>query len=379
MEVADGTVAFRYPIYLRYALRGSVPAMVSGLFLFSLSHGWSSDNLLFGAFCAAVGLPWWWVFRRYGLTINVGSEGIRFTRGRTSTFARWAAFSAVRFSTSGVWVNADGRTWHVASDLSGWDQFERLLRDRTSAETLAAWLIPPFRVRAKWAGVIQPGIFCAALLIGGMSKLTVGQWKPALVMLGVGSLFLFLLRGAVLWYRFEEDALVIQRLTGRERYLWDGLQFATVKDTVLAMSFVSGELVPIDGKQITRSVEEIFLSMERFWVKRVTCRLQHTDAVKPIWSWPIAAFWWTIIPMLVLITFPAVISSIRATLGVRAYVCENAPTPEDPCQTLHNVRTLFHIDIAVLVFMFVVAAGIHWIGEYCNRRREKLLTLFAPR
>ena len=83
--------------------------------------------------------------------------------------------------------------------------------------------------------------------------------------------------------------------------------------------------------------------------------------------------------MLVLITFPAVISSIRATLGVRAYVCENVPTPEDPCQTLHNVRTLFHIDIAVLVFMFVVAAGIHWIGEYCNRRHEKLLTLFAPR
>jgi hypothetical protein len=197
-------------------------------------------------------------------------------------------------------------------------------------------------------------------------------------MLGVGGLFLFLLRGAVLWYRFGEDALTIQRLTGRERHLWDGLQFATVKDAVLAMSFASGEPVAIDGSQITRPVEDIFLSMEHFWAKRATCGLHRTEAAEPIWSWPIAAFWWTIVPVLVLVTFPAVIGSIRAKLSVWAYVCENVPTPEGPCQTLHNVRRLLHIDIAVLVLMFDVAAGIHWTGEYCNRHRVKLLTLFRP-
>ena len=378
MEIADRAVTFRYPVYLRYALRGSVPAIVSLLFLFSLSHGWSSDNLLFGVFCAVVGFSWWLLFRRYGLAVTVDNEGIRFIRGSTSTFAKWSAFSAVRFSTSGVWLTANGRQWRIISDLSGWDQFERLLRDRASAEALAAWLIPPFRVRTKWAGIVQPGIFCAASLIGGVSKLAVGQWKPALVMLGVAGLFLFLLRGAVLWYRFGQDALLIQRLTGRERYLWDSLQFATVTDRVLAMSFASGELVAIDEKQITRSVEDVFLSMERYWAKRVTCGVHRADAAKPIWSWPIGAFWWTIVPFLVLVTFPAVIASIRAKLGTWASVCQSLPVPEGPCQTLHHVRTLLHVGIAVLIFMFAVAAGIHWTGEYCNRHRQKLLTFFRP-
>jgi hypothetical protein len=134
------------------------------------------------------------VFRRYGLTVTVDNEGIDFICGNASTFAKWSALSAVRFSTSGVWLTANGKQWHVVSGLSRWDRFERLLRDRASAEALAAWLIPPFRVRTRWAGVIQPGIFCAASLIGGMTKLAVGQWKPALVLLGVGGLFLFLLR-----------------------------------------------------------------------------------------------------------------------------------------------------------------------------------------
>jgi Zn-dependent protease with chaperone function len=305
------------------------------------------------------------------------NEGIHFIRGRASTFARWTALTAVRFSTSGVWITADGKTWHVISDLSGWDRFERLLQDCASPEALASWLIPPFRIRTKWAGVIQPGIFCAASLFGGINELAAGQWKPGLVMLGVGGLFLFLLRGAVLWYQFGENALLVQRLTGRERYLWDRLQFAIVKDQVLAMSF-SGELVAIGGKQITRSVEEIFLSMEHFWAKHLVSGARRAEAVKPIWSWPIAVFWWTIVPVLVLVTFPAVIGSIRAKLGVWVHVCENVPTPEGPCQTLHNVRIILCLDIAVLVLMFVVAAGIHWTGEYCNRHREKLLTLFGP-
>ncbi len=378
MEFADGEVTFRYPIHLRYALRGSVPAIAAVLFLFSLSHGWTSDNLLFGVFCAAVGLPWWWVFRRYGLTVTVDKEGLHFIRGRTSTFAKWSALSAVRFSTSGVRLTVNHRQWHVVSDLSGWDQLQRLLRDRASAEALAAWLIPPFRVRTKWSGATQLGIFCAASLIGAMSKLAVGQWQPALVMLGVGGLFLFLLRGTVLWYRFGEDALLIQRLTGRERYLWDGLQFATIKDTVLTISFASGELIAIDGKQITRSVEDIFLSMERFWAKRVIRGLHHNEVVKPIWSWPIAVFWWTIVPLLVLVTFPAVIASIRAKLGTSAYVCENVPAPQGPCQTLQHIKRLSQLAIAVLIFMFVVGIGIYWTGEYCNRRRKKLLTLFRP-
>lgn len=163
MQIADGTVTFRYPFYLRYALRGSVPVIVSILFLFSLSHGWSSDNLLFGVFCAVVGFSWWLVFRRYGLTVTVDSEGIRFIRGKTSTFAKWSAFSAVQFSTSGVWLTANSRKWRIISDLSGWDQFERLLRDRASAEALAAWLIPPFRVRTKWAGILQSGYFLCSL------------------------------------------------------------------------------------------------------------------------------------------------------------------------------------------------------------------------
>lgn len=378
METVDRTVAFRYPIYLRYALRGSVPAIVSVLFLFSLSYGWSSDNLLFGLFCAIVGFSWWLVFRRYGLTVTADNEGIRFMRGGMSTFAKWNEFSAIQFSTSGVWLTANGKRWRIISDLAGWDQFERLLRERASAEVLGAWLTPPFRVRTKWASGIQVGIGCAASLIGGISKLAAGQWMSALVMLGVAGLFFFLLRGAVLWYRFGEDALLIQRLTGRDRYSWDGLQFATIKAKVLAMSFASVGLVAIESHQITRSVEDIFLSMERFWAKRVPCGMHCGNAVKPIWSWPVAAFWWTIVPFLVLITFPAVINSIRVKLGAWASVCESVPAPEGPCRTLHHVKTLFHLDIAALIFMVAVAAGIHWTGEYCNRHRQKLLTLFRP-
>jgi len=346
MEFADGTVTFRHPLHLRYVFRGSLPAIVAGLFLFSLSHGWNSDNLLFGVFCAAVGLPWWWAFRRYGLSLTVDTEGIHFIRGRVSTFARWTALTAVRFSTSGVWITAGGRTRYVDSDLSGWDQFERLLRDRASAEALAAWLSPPFRVRTKSGRLIQPGIFCAASLIGALNQLASGQWKSGFVMLGVGGLFVFLVRGTVLWYRFGDDALLVQRLTGCERYPWNGLQFATVKDTVLAMSFAAGDLVAIDGNQITRSPEDIFLSMQHFWAKHVPCGALRAEPAKPIWSWPTAAFWWTIVPMLVLVTFPAVIGSLRAKLGVWVHVCNNVPTPAGPCQTLRNVRALLRVDIA---------------------------------
>ena len=352
--------------------------MLSALFLFSISHGWSSDSLLFGVFCALVGFSWWLAFRRYALTVTADNEGILFIRGRTCTFVKWSAFSAVRFSTSGVWLTANGKRWRIVSDLSGWDSFERLLRDRASAESLAAWLIPPFRVRAKWAGLIRPAMFCAASLIGALGYMSAGQWKPALVMLGVAALLFFLMRGAVLWYQFGQDALIVQRLTGRERYLWDGLQFATVmKDKVLAMSFTGEEFIAIDGKQITRSVEDIFLSLEQFWAKRVTCGVR-ANATKPIWSWPIGAFWWTIIPFLVLVTFPVVKASIRAKLGAWASVCDSVPVPKGPCEALHHVGILFHVDVAVLVFMFAVATGIHCMGNYCNRHRQKLLTLFRP-
>jgi Zn-dependent protease with chaperone function len=376
--MTDGTATFRYPILLRYVLRCALPAIAAALFLFSLSNGWSSDNLLFGAFCAAVSLPWWWAFRRYGLTIRVNREGIHFVRGRKSTLAKWTALSAIWFSASGVSIAADGKRWHVLSDLSGWDQFERLLRDRASSEALAARPKPPFCIRTKWAGVIQPGIFCAALLIGGISQFATGQWKPSLVMLGVGGLFLFLLRGAVLWYRFDEDALFVQRLTGRERYPWSGLQFATITEMVLAMSFADECFVAVDGKQIARSVEDIFLSMQPFWGKHASSGALCAERRKPIWSWPVAAFWWTIIPVLVLVTFPEVIDSIRVKLGAGAYVCESIAKPEGACQTLHHIRTLLRFDIAVLPLMFVMVAGIHWAGEYCNRRREKLLSIFRP-
>ncbi|HLH04038.1 MAG TPA: hypothetical protein VKX25_14825 [Bryobacteraceae bacterium] len=194
----------------------------------------------------------------------------------------------------------------------------------------------------------------------------------------MAGLFLFLLRGAVLWYGFEQHALVIQRLAERERYSWSGLQFATVKEKALVMSFAGGALVAIDGTQITRPVEDIFLSMERVWAKRAGCGAHDSHAAKPVWSWPVGAFWWTIVPLLVLVTFPAVMAGIRARLGTSASACESAPTPEGPCLTLHHVRTLLHVDIAVLIFVFGLAAGIHWTGEYCNRHREKLLTFFRP-
>jgi hypothetical protein len=378
MEIGDQSFSFHYPRYLRYTLRGSMPAALSLLFLFSLAHGWSFHSLGFDIFCAVLGFTWWWVFRRYGLSVTVEKDGLRFLRGKTSTFTRWSALSAIRFSTSGVCLTADGKQWRIFSSLSDWDHFQRLLQEQAPSEALAAWLIPPFVVRAKWAAIAQPCIYCAAFLIAGISSLVAGQWKPALVMLGLGALFLFLLRRAVLWYRFGEDKLIIQRLTAREHYSWDDLQFATVKDTMLALSFAEGELIAIDAKHITEPIEYIFLSMERFWAKRITRRIHPSNPWKPIWSWPIALLWWTIIPVLVLVTFPAVIASIRAKLGAWTSVCQNVPTPEGLCQTLHHVTIFFYLDIAVLILMFIVVGVIHWTGEYCSRYPTKLLTYFRP-
>ena len=355
-----------------------MPAVLSLLFLISLAHGWSFKNLRFGIFCAVLGFTWWWGFRRYGLSVTVEKDGLRFVRGKTSTFTQWSALSSVRFSTSGVCLTADGRQWRILSSLSDWDHFQRLLQERAPSEALAAWLIPPFLVRAKWTGIAQPCIYCAAFLIAGISSLVASQWKPALVMLGLGTLFLFLLRRAVLWYWFGEDKLIIQRLTGREHYSWDDLQFATVKDTTLALSFADGELIAIDAKQITKPIEYIFLSMERFWAKRITRRIRPSNPLKPIWSWPIALFWWTVIPVLVLVAFPALITSIRARLGAGSSACQSVPARGGLCQTLHHVTTFLDLDIAVLILMFAVAGVIHWTGEYCNRYPTKLLTFFRP-
>ena len=164
MEVADKTITFRYPNHLRYVLRGSVPAIVAGFLLFSLSHGWNSDDLFFTVFCAIVGVTWWWAFRRYGLSVMVDDTGLHFARTRTVGFAPWKAISAVQFSVSGVSITVRGRTWRVLSDLINWDEFERLLRDRASAEALAAWLVPPFRVRTKWSRILQPALACFVFL-----------------------------------------------------------------------------------------------------------------------------------------------------------------------------------------------------------------------
>ncbi len=153
MALAPGEArVFRFPGYLRYLLRGSLPAIAAGLFLFSLSHGWTSDQALFGVFCLAAGLAWWWGFRRYGLTVTLQEDAIRFTRAGKSTSVPWAEITSVQFSTSGVRIRGKGSTWRVDSHLSGWEQFERLLRDHTSAQALAGWLIPPFTIRTKWRG-----------------------------------------------------------------------------------------------------------------------------------------------------------------------------------------------------------------------------------
>lgn len=264
MEVAEGVNKFSYPIYLRYALRGSVPTIVAGLFLFSLFQGWTWDSLAFGVFCAAVALPWWWFYRRYGLTIIADSDGINFIRGRARTYARWATLSAVWFSTSGVHISANSRTWHVDSNLSNWDRLEKLLRHRACSEALMVRLTPPFRVRTKWIGLAQTGIFCTVLLVRGLNEITKGHWEIGVVIVGLGGFFLFLRRTAILWYCFWESRLVVQRLTRRENYMWVDLDCASANESVLTMSFAGKRPVAIAADEITRSPEDLFFSVKRF-------------------------------------------------------------------------------------------------------------------
>ncbi len=82
-------------------------------------------------------------------------------------------------------------------------------------------------------------------------------------------------------------------------------------------------------------------------------------------------FWWTIVPVLVLVTFPAVLSSVRAKL-------DSTPAPEGTSATLSHVNNLLRLDIILLILMVFVAAGIHYLGEYCNTHRDRLLALFRP-
>ena len=344
----------------------------------ALSNSVAVERWPLGVFVVLMGLAWWWYFRRYLMTVTFDGEGVRFTRGRRSTLARWSELTAVRFFGSGVRITADGRTWRVHADLSGWDQFQRVVRDRASAEALAGRLKPTPKVRTKWRGLLQTGLVCCAALIGGMSRLASGQWQAGLVLVGLCGLLVFLVKGSILWYRFDEDALVIQRVAGRDRFQWAGLQLAAIKGDLLVLSFGAGGLVGINASQITRSPEEIFLSMQECWTKNATGRPQRAERTKEVWSSEAAVFWWVIVPVLGLIGFSEVMSSVRMKLGTAVSVCGKVPTPSGPCTTLRTLGELLQLDIGVLLLMAIMGFGIHCAGDYCNRHRNRLLRIFPP-
>lgn len=372
------TSTFVYPAYLRYILPASVPTLLFTSLVYMLSYGWTSSNLTWALFCALVSSLWLRVFRRYRLKIELGKGGIRFLDRRRTRSLRWNELETVRFSGSGVEIRGAGKNWRVTDDLSGWPRFEQEVREHASSLALASWLTPPFRVRTRWMGLLQPAAFCLALFIGGSREWAGGHWKAGIALLGAGAFFLVLFRNTVLWYGFARNELTIRKIFGRERHPWHNLTFATVVDNALTLSFTNGISMRIDANQITRSAQEIFLSMQEFWAQQVPLDSTEGESEKLDWSWRIAVFWWMVVPALVLLTFPVVISGVRAKLGPWASHCDSVPTPEGPCRTLHHVGILLRLDIALLVCMAAVIAIIHWSAGYCDRHRDRLLVIFIP-